>query len=497
MNTFTKILIVLCLGAGMLVGQTQEKPSSIWDQTTSKASQAEDKGKEDSGQRVTAIPMEGPVDPLQYVVGPSDLFTLAFWGAPPLEYTVPVTPEGTILIPTVGEVRIADLTLAKAKSRVAEAVEKKYRPGSFTMTLVRPRNLIVTLRGAVSRPGQYISSAVERVEKIVLAGASDVKTPNTTFTIPALSPTGLPVTQEEIKVPKVSAKPELDDQTSTRNIELIRRNGDTIRVDIPKYYATLENKYNPFLVDGDIIFVPKRTQATNSVSVTGAVNAPGSYEFVDGDSLVGLLQIAQGLQQTADRSSAIILRTDPLAERTTEMKVDLEAILASRKPDIPLQRADQILIKSQVDRRREFHVIVDGEVCSPGIYPITRESTRLSSLIRGAGGLTTRALLSGSVLWRKDEKYAIPDVNQLEYLTFLRAHQFDLVDSTYFFLDLKLGRQPVVVDFKRLLADKDTTCDIILQPEDFIYIPSNDHSVLVQGQVAKPGHIAYVPGADY
>ena len=101
------------------------------------------------------------------------------------------------------------------------------------------------------------------------------------------------------------------------------------------------------------------------------------------------------------------------------------------------------------------------------------------------------------MLWRKDEKYSIPDVSQLEFLTFLRAHQFDLVDSSYFFLSLKVGRQPVPVDFKRLIVDKDTSCDLILQPDDYVYVPANDHSVIVQGQVAKPGHIAFVPGADY
>ena len=497
MNTRAKIWIAVCLCVVMVSSRAQEKPTSIWDQASSKTSQSDQKGKDDTGQRFTGIPMEGSVDPTQYIVGPYDMFTLTFWGVPPLEYMILVTPEGTLLIPTVGEIHVADVTLAVAKKRVAGAVEKKYKPGSVSMTLVRPRSLIVTLRGAVTRPGQYIASAVERVEKIILQGASDVQTPSTSFSIPAFSPTGLPVTPEDYKVPKISAKPELSEQTSTRNIKLVRRNGDTLRVDIPKYYATLENKYNPFLVDGDIIFVPNSSPATNVVSINGAVNAPGRYEFVNGDSLMGLVRIAQGLLETADRSSATIFRSDPLAEHTIKLKVDLQAILDGTQPDIPLQRGDQIQISPQVDRRRDFHATVGGEVVSPGIYPITRESTKLSSLLRSAGGLTTRALLSGSVLWRKDEKYSIPDVSQLEFLTFLRAHQFDLVDSSYFFLSLKVGRQPVPVDFKRLIVDKDTSCDLILQPDDYVYVPANDHSVIVQGQVAKPGHIAFVPGADY
>jgi polysaccharide biosynthesis/export protein len=497
MNIRASISIALFICLFLASGLAQEKNGSVWDQSKGKSSQSDQKEKDDQGTKIIGTPMEGPIDPDLYVVGPSDIFTLTFWGVPPMEYTVAVTPEGTLLIPTVSEVQVADMTLAAAKKKVGEAVEKKYLRGAVSMTLIRPRALIVTLRGAVTRPGQYIASPVDRVEKILLQGASDVRTPSTTFSIPALTPTGTPVMADEIKVPKISSKPEFEEHTSTRNIRLVRRNGDTLHVDIPKYYATLANKYNPFLVDGDIIVVPNSSPTTNCVSITGAVNAPGKYEFVNGDSLVALIRIAQGLLETADLNSATIFRTDPLAEHTMELMVDLEPILAGRKSDIPLQRADQILIRSQVDRRREYHVTIGGEVLSPGIYPITREATKLSSLLRAAGGLTKRALMGGSIVWRKDEKYTIPEVGQLEFVTYLRAHQFDMVDSTYFFLDLKAGRQPVVVDFKRLLVDRDSSYDITLQPEDFIYIPSNEHSVLVQGQVAKPGHVAYVPGADY
>ncbi|MCX6135042.1 MAG: SLBB domain-containing protein [Ignavibacteriales bacterium] len=497
MNIRATISIVVCLCFCLGFSQAQEKNGSVWDQAKTKSSQSDQKEKDDSGPKLTGIPMEGPIDPTQYVVGPFDIFALTFWGVPPMEYTIAVTPEGTLLIPTVGEVRVADATLAVAKKRVAEAVEKKYLRGAVSMTLVRPRSLIVTLRGAVSRPGQYIASAIERVEKIILQAASNVSTPNTTFSIPALTPSGLPVFQDDYRVPRISAKSELDEQTSVRNIRLIRRSGDTLRVDIPKYYATLDNRYNPFLVDGDLIVVPSKTLSTNFVSVHGAVNSPGRYEFVQGDSLVGILQIAQGTLETADRHSVTIYRSDRVTEKGTELIVDLDAVLNKTAPDLALQRGDRVLVPHQADRRRDFYVTVAGEVNSPGDYPITRQGTKLSQIIKGAGGLSNRAFPSGSVLWRKDEKYTIPDVAQLEYLTFLRAHQFDLVDSTYFFLDLKVGRQPVVVNFKQLLLENDTTCDVTLRHGDFLYIASNERSVLVQGQVSNPGYLAFVPGADY
>lgn len=504
MNTRMKIWMLVCLCSSVIYCQTQDKSGSIWDQTSGKPSQTDQRGKDDAAQRIASIPMEGPVDPKQYIVGPSDIFALTFWGAPPLEYTLPVTPEGTLLIPTVGEVRVADMTLAVARSRVVEAVEKKYRPGSLTMTLIRPRTFVVTLRGTVSRPGQYIASAVDRVEKIILQGAT-VSTAATTFTIPALSSTGVPVMQDDFRVPKINTKSDLDEQISTRNIKLVRRNGDTIRVDIPKYYASLDSRYNPFLVDGDLIIVPSKSLSMNFVSIHGAVNMAGRYEFVEGDGLLGLIGIAQGLNGAADLRTATIYRAESGGEHTQELSVDLGAVLADKSRDVPLQRGDRVLIPFKVEKRRDYYVSIGGEVASPGIYPITRESSKLSDLIKSAGGITDRALLNSSIFWRKDDKMTMSDVSQLdamnvsqlEYSKYLRAHQFGMIDSNYFFQDLKTGRQPVVVDFKQLLVNKDSTCDVTLRHDDFIYIAADEHSVLVQGQVGEPGYVAFVPGADY
>jgi polysaccharide export outer membrane protein len=496
MNMRRKIWFVFFLCTGLMYGQTQEKQGSIWDQATSKAPASDQKGKEGAAESVVSIPMEGPVDPRQYIVGPFDLFTLAFWGSPPLQYTMPVTPEGSLLIPTVGEIHVADLTLAAAKNRVEQAVAQKYHPGSFTMTLIRPRSLIVTLRGSVPRPGKYIASSVDRVEKVLLEGASEVQTPSLTYAIPALTPSGLPVFQQDFRVPKISSKPILDDQVSTRNIRLIRRGGDTLRVDIPKYYATLDSKYNPFLTDGDLIIVPNKTRSSGFVSVLGGVNAPGDYEYAEGDSVLGLIRIAEGLLETADRRSAMLYR-EMDNDSTQEIAIDLAGILSGKISDVPLRRGDRVLVRNREVRRKDAQVTVGGEVAFPGVYPISLGTTKLSHIIRLAGGLTTQALPGASVLWRKDEKYSIPDAAQLEYLTYLRSHQFSMVDSMYYFLNLKLGRQPVVVHFKELLAKNDSSFDVLLSANDYLYIASNSRSVVVQGQVGDPGYVPFVPGADY
>jgi len=94
------------------------------------------------------------------------------------------------------------------------------------------------------------------------------------------------------------------------------------------------------------------------------------------------------------------------------------------------------------------------------------------------------------------EKYKVPDAAQLEYLTYLRAISFRWWTASISSLTLSC-QAACRSQFDKLLAKKDSTYDVLLQNDDFLYIASNRSSVLVQGQVANPGHVPYVPGAEY
>ena len=48
-------------------------------------------------------PLEAAVDSNEYVIGPGDELTIGLWGAVNQILIVPVTPEGTALIPSVGK----------------------------------------------------------------------------------------------------------------------------------------------------------------------------------------------------------------------------------------------------------------------------------------------------------------------------------------------------------------------------------------------------------
>lgn len=453
--------------------------------------------KEDLSARISSTPMEGPVHPERYTVGPSDVFQLGLWGPFSVSYPVTVTPEGTIIIPTVGEVPVAGMKLSEAKDKVLQKVRTKYLSGDVTFTLLKPRSIVVTLRGTVLRQGQYVVSAVDRVEKLLFLGANvESSRPNLTLQ-PSMQGSQDILKDEYLKAPKVTQAEEIYDRASLRNILLMRKNGDSVRVDIQRFYATGEDRCNPFLVDGDIVLVPQRSLARNSVGVYGAVNAPGQYEWVEGDSCNALVRIAQGAMNGADLDHAIIQRVNDKGEAEGVIPVNLLSIQKGLQPDIPLQRGDRIVVPLIPDDRAVYAITIAGRVNKPGLYPIIRNATKLSQILVQAGGFKDDALLSGAMILRRDEQGQELLGPQVSLLRNVRSQQLTIADSAYFYLDLRTGHHPVVVDFVKLVQQRDTTQDVILRNEDFIYVPANNQTILVHGQVQTPGYIPYVPGMSY
>jgi polysaccharide export outer membrane protein len=87
--------------------------------------------------------------------------------------------------------------------------------------------------------------------------------------------------------------------------------------------------------------------------------------------------------------------------------------------------------------------------------------------------------------------------SQISLLQNIRSQQLTSADSAYFYLDMRTSRHPVLVDFVKLIQKRDSTQDVILRDEDLIYVPADSRTVLVIGQVQKPGYVPFVPGMRY
>ncbi|MFQ5772374.1 MAG: polysaccharide biosynthesis/export family protein [bacterium] len=111
--------------------------------------------------------LEASIDPNTYIVGPGDQFLINIWSTLESNIRTAVTPEGKLIIPTIGTMNVDGKTLLAVQQLVRKAGEKKYLQSKIDANLVRLRNFRVHVTGQVIKPGPYTALAVYRVSDIL------------------------------------------------------------------------------------------------------------------------------------------------------------------------------------------------------------------------------------------------------------------------------------------------------------------------------------------
>ncbi|MHB1050442.1 MAG: polysaccharide biosynthesis/export family protein [Bacteroidota bacterium] len=479
MNTYKNIitlLLAIVFGAGAVFGQLKDR-NDRQDQSSSSQQQSQNIMSQLPAGKII---QDGPVDPKEYIVGPGDIFTVSVWTAQPLMFQVPVTPEGTVIIPTVAEVNISGKTLESAKKLVLNEIRKKYISGTASFTLLTPRAFTVTVLGAVLNEGTVIVQSTQRIDAAILL-SNDVQQYTAKNGINTSDPKSVKEVQKKLAA------------GSRRNIVINRKNGTVIRADIEKYLATLETQHNPLLLDGDIIIVQPKNIEQDYVGIYGAVSKEGNYEFVDGDSISAMIRMAGGLTTAAEGGKAILYRT-ALGGEQQNIELDILSILERRSVDVSLQRGDRVIVKSRTQLEQGGVVTVEGEVVTPGSYPIVRDSTTLRQVITMAGGFTKYAGLSGARIFKD---VSGKETGVMEYRELLRGRT--TAEDTAFVrneLMIKSMTEMTQADFVAIFEKNEIEKDVKLKDGDKIYVPAKSNAVYVFGEVKIPGSVPFVPGKD-
>jgi len=271
----------------------------------------------------------------------------------------------------------------------------------------------------------------------------------------------------------------------------------------------------PILMDGDYVRLASvPTQIENAVTLSGAVRAPGPYEFKSGMRLMDLMTPEQLLIDSY-LDSAELIRTNPQTYESTVQIIHPRAVLEGKEENVELHRLDKIVIGTQVRAPRS--VSLTGELKRPGIYTI-EAGERLSSVLQRAGGLTERAFPQGMVLIRNSarlqqqaeiEKFVafqkqrliveaanysagtvpVPgQANQSNIEATTLQLQMQALDQLV--THVQLGRVVVKAEsLDQLLEDKDN--DVILEEGDLITIPQRPQTVSIIGAVRNPANILH------
>ena len=299
----------------------------------------------------------GPVDE-NYRLGPGDMLVLILTGDVERSYTLEVTREGFVVIPQVGQVFAANLTLAQLQDqlysrlgRVYSGVRRSNPTTRFQISLAKLRNIQIYVAGDVVRPGAYQMSAAGTV-------------------LTALYAAGGPTTNG-----------------SFRHVEV--RRGRTL-VDSLDLYDYLLHGSNPTdirLQTGDVVFVPVHG---GFASVTGKVIRPAIYELRPGETLRDAISYAGGFDPAAVQTRVTIHRIlaadsrGPGGRARVVIAVGAEQFSGGVAPAVPMSPGDSVTVYAVADRQRGF-VTVRGNVWVEGQVGFT-PGMKLSDAIRLAGG---------------------------------------------------------------------------------------------------------------
>lgn len=311
----------------------------------------------------------GPVDD-SYRLGPGDELVLVLTGDVEQAYTLDVTREGFIVIPSVGQLSVANLTMQQLRELLYSRLGKAYSgvrrgPGAttkFDVTISRLRTNQIYVVGEVSRPGSYqVASSGTVLSALYAAGGP---TENGNF----------------------------------RRID-VRRGGKLLdSLDLYDYLLQGDNTHDIRLQTGDVVFVPVRGAR---MKVTGEILRPAIYELKQGQTLRDLIAAAGGFTAEALRRRVQIYRVLPPERRLPggrdRVVIDLPSDQFSdgAGPAFAMETGDSVTVFAVADRQRQS-VRVLGNVWVPGVIGYA-QGMKLSEAIHLSGGPKPDVYL-GSIL---------------------------------------------------------------------------------------------------
>lgn len=302
-----------------------------------------------------------------------------------------------------------------------------------------------------------------------------------------------------------------------RGITLQRANGDRINLDLLKFRLTGDFKNNPYLMNDDVLIFPYYDSEKEIIDISGAVNNPTQFQFIDGDKLSDAILFAGGLNEAYENiTKAEISRLDKTGNKE-------DVITVSIADDFKLQNGDRIRVLADENQKRNYKVLVLGEVTYPGYVYVKKDGTYLKDVIEKVGGFKPNADLSRAEVIRDYnsldmlKKYQLaqkfrenptsllpPDVQlklkqTKDSLAMLRTANLTEEDYPFFQVDntLRMLKSESLVDFTQL---NDTTSDankFRVKDGDLILVPDKFNYVYVFGQVINNGYVKFSPGKDY
>lgn len=433
-----------------------------------------------NAKNLTFQPSANLATPANYTIGPGDMVVINIWGASQQTIEGEVSSDGYIVVESVGPIKLAGLSVERAKSMLRNKLGQYYSDCSIDLSLSETRSIQVQVMGEVKVPGTYtLSSLSTAFNALYMAGGiskigtlRDIKVyrggknisnidvydyilngnsrgdirleDNDVIVVGAYDclvqikgnvkrPMWYEMKKSETVKDLLNYAGSFTGNAYTKNVRLTRKSGEEYSI-----HTIDEFQMGSFaLADEDMIQVDSiRARFSNRVEVRGAAKHPGLYELGGKiQSVRDLLLAAEGLSEDAYEGRAIMHReNDDLTLRM--INVDIHGIIAGTTSDIPLKKNDVLFIPSKSDMLGERIIDVKGEVTYPGQYPYA-DNTTIQDIILQTGGLTEAGSLARVDVFRRirDNKSSLAGANSAINFSFSLNENFSIQEDTTFFLE--------------------------------------------------------------
>ena len=276
------------------------------------------------------------------------------------------------------------------------------------------------------------------------------------------------------------------------------------------------------LKENDVLFIPTKQTAMNeqTISIQGEVVYPGIYKYADNETLEDFVLQAGGLTDKASTVKVDVARrvgnpkaltTDSIIAKTYSFALK-DGFVVDGEQGFVLQPFDEVYVRKNPSYSEQQKVSVDGEVTFPGTYTLSHRQTRLTDLVKAAGGATNLAYIHGARLERRTneaERKRMEAALQMQKEQLQQELMTLAASQTSGSALQQVGQQskeeeikkfqvpntyPVGIELDKALADPNSDANIVLREGDRLILPQYTSTVKVNGAVMYPNTVSYIKG---
>jgi len=345
-----------------------------------------------ANERIRSLSATARVIPHDYIIGDGDLLDIEVFDVKELSREVRVSQTGSIGIPLVPvRLHVAGLTEVQAEQKIAEVLEANglVSHAEVSVSVREKKSKPITVVGAVPHPMVYQADRPVTILEVLAEAGGVANDAGDTVIVtrpvqdpqpdqadpPAVGPED-PSALSAQKQSPAGATPSSPSAPGISHSALeVSANSsgqadpphlnNTMTINLNELMETGDTTHNIPLQAGDIVTVPH----SGIVYVMGAVSRPGGFILANDRgqlSALKILALAGGLNRTAKKDHAVIIRRDDQGKQY-EVAVDLKKVLDRKTEDVQLHASDILYVPESAGKQALLRAAEFGVALGSGV----------------------------------------------------------------------------------------------------------------------------------